>query len=794
MAKLARAISASGIFVAMAPLAVAAQTAEQPSPAAGEPAEIIVTATRRAEGLQDVPLAVSAFGAEQLEKAGIQDSRQLMSVAPSLNLTTTTSESAGVVIRLRGIGSEAINPGLESSVATFVDGVYRSRSNLSLTDIPGIERIEVLRGPQGTLFGKNTSAGLINVITKRPAFDYSTDVALTYGNYDLAQVIAGITGPIAGETIAARVDAAVQRRTGWLADLTSGERYRNRNRYVVRGQLFAKLGDAASVRLISDYGYRNETGPDTYSPKIYDPAYVPILQALGSRRVLGLNDLLITTTDNRQSYEVTKQWGVSAELNWDLGFGEVIAITAYRDWRNHQARAVDYAEADLVYIPFAAAFQTFRTFTQEVRLAGTSGDLDWLLGGFYAAEDLTARYGYRVGRDFERFVDLTLAAQGLGTLSSYTGLPTGRSYSEGSGQGRDDFVQTARSFSLFTHNVWKVTDRLSLAAGLRWTRERKGVEVDIAGTSNPGCDALLARGVAVPALVSGLQCVQLYDPRYNGRYSAEKTESELSGQATVSFEMDRDLMTYASYGRGYKAGGFVIDRAGFRAIATKAPNANDLAFNPEIADNYELGVKFQTRDRSLTLNAAAFITRIQDFQLSYNTGAALVTTNIPSVQSKGVEVETTLRPSAAVTGTIGVTYANARYGKLPATLPANVRAIEGRMLANSPAWTITGSLGWDDVIASGRLRAFAYADWRYQSEVMTERLLRVNSNQQGYATANARIGLGDPDQAWTVELWARNLTDARFFTATLPASFQGNTLVGAPGEPRTVGLTLRLRQ
>lgn len=794
MARSIWAASASAVLATLTPSAAWGQETGQSAAPAEDSTEIIVTATKRAEGLQDVPIAVSAFGSEQLEKSGIQDSRQLMSVAPSLNLTTTTSESAGVVIRLRGIGSEAINPGLESSVATFVDGVYRSRSNLSLTDIPGIERIEVLRGPQGTLFGKNTSAGLINVITKRPEFDTSAEAAFSYGNYNLMQAIAGATGPIAGESLAGRIDAAVQWREGWLTDLTSDARYRNRSRYVVRGQLLAKLGPDASLRLIADHGRRRETGPDTYSPKIYDPAYVPILQSLGSQRVLGLQDLLITTTDDRQSYEVTKQWGVSAELNWDLGPGTITAITAYRDWRNRQAREVDYAEADLVHIPFAAAFQTFKTFTQELRFAGTSGDLDWLVGGFYADERLSARYGYKVGRDFERFIDLTLAAQGLGSLSSYTGLPAGQSYPEGSGQGQDDFAQSARSFSLFTHNVWNVTDRLSIAGGLRWTRERKQVDVDIVGTANPGCAALLARGAAVPALVSGLQCVQLYDPRYNGSYTARKTESELSGQATVSFEIDPDLMVYATYGRGYKAGGFVIDRAGFRPIDAKAPDARDLAFNPEIADNYEIGLKFQTRDRSLTLNTAAFITRIRDFQLSYNTGAALVTTNIPSVESKGIEVEATLRPATAVTATIGLTYADARYGDLPQTLPANVRAIQHRRLANSPEWVVTGSIGWDDLVASAALRAFAYVDWRYQSEVMTERLLRVNSDQQGYATVNARLGFGDPDRAWAIELWARNLTDSRFFTASLPASFQGGTLVGAPGEPRTFGATLRLRQ
>lgn len=763
------------------------------TPAIALDGDIVVTAQRRSENLHDVPIAVSAFSAQQLQRSGINDARQLMSIAPSLNLTSTTSDSAGVVIRLRGVGSEAINPGLESSVATFVDGVYRARSNLSLTDIPGIERVEVLRGPQGTLFGKNTSAGLINVVTARPSYTPIAQLAATYGNYDDVELLGAGGGTLVSDLAAWRVDASFQRRDGWLRDLSSGQRYRNRNRYTVRAQALIEPTDAITVRLIGDAGRRRETGPDTYAPKRYDPFYQGLLQRLGYRTALELNDLIITTTPDRASVEETKQWGLSAELTADLGGVKLTSITAYRDWRNVQAREVDYAEADLLYIPFGAAGQALRAFTQEIRFDGRVGAVDWIAGGFYGHEQAFARYGYRYGRDLERFYDAAVAGvTGRPNSSSfYTGLPVGGSYPDGGGVGRQDFRQRGDSFSLFGHATWHVTDRLSLIGGIRGTREDKSVRADLSGTNNPGCAALIARGLATPGAtpVSAFQCLQLFDPRYDGRYRANRRENALTGLATVAWELSDTLNAYATWSRGYKGGGFVLDQAGFRPLTIAAPDANQLAFDPEFAKNWEGGVKFRSPGGAVTVNTALFHTRFSDFQLSYNTGAALVTTNIARVTTKGVEIEATARPGGGFQLSGGVTYADARYGPIPARVPPLVQAIAGRRLANAPEWVATGSIGWDATL--GRFRVFAYADARYQSAVLTERLLRAGSEQKGYVLANARIGIGAPDQRWTLELWTRNLTDHRFFAASIPATFQGTTLVGSVGEPRMAGITLR---
>lgn len=765
--------------------------------AAEEPAaveEVIVTATKRAENLQDVPLAISAFGAQVLKRAGVEDTRQLMALAPSLNLSVTTSDSAGVVIRLRGLGSEAINPGLESSVATFVDGVYRSRSNLSLAAIPGIERVEVLRGPQGTLFGKNTTSGLISVVTKRPSFESVGEASASVGNYDYQQYVLGVTGPLVDSQLAGRLDAAYTRRDGWLSDFSTGRRFRNKDQGTVRGQLLWTPTASVSARLILDASEYDQTGPDTYVPKAYDPVYKKLAESFGAVTTLGLDDLNNTVTPGRESRELNSTWGASAEVVWNLGFGDLTSVTSYRDWHNKQAREVDYSEVDLLYVPYGAAEQGFKTFTHELRLDGKTSRLDWLVGGFFAHEKLMTTYGYKTGRDFELWYDRVFSAStGLAhPISFYTGLPVGASLPQGVGWGEQRYDQKARSFAAFTQETLHLTDRLSLTGGLRYTREHKDVEINFVAPYNPGCSALIAQGRASSTPVSGIVCLQPLDPRYAGHYESDFSESAWSGVATLAYRISSDANAYVTWSRGYKAGGFIIDPSGFRPITQGPPDAADTRFAPETATNLEAGLKMRLLDRRLTLNSAVFRTRLSDYQLSYNTGAALITRNIPQVESSGVEVEAGFRPTQAWSGSLNVAYANAQYGDFPSTLPLPpaIAALQDRRLHNAPMWTVTASADWEDEIAPG-LNGFAHLDARYQSSVLTERTLRTGSEQDGYTTVNGRIGVSRVGDRWAVEVWARNLTNERYFVSSIPAVFQGNTLVGVPGEPRMWGATLR---
>src|SRR5688572_17313906 len=225
--------------------------------ARGDNSEIVVTATRRNEALSDVPLAVSAVTAETLQNSGASDIRQLTQVSPSLLVSSTSSEAGAGVARIRGIGTVGDNPGLESSVAVFIDGVYRSRTSVGLTELGALDRIEVLRGPQGTLFGRNASAGLIAIITAKPNFKTSVNGQVDIGNYNMRRLELGATGPLS-DTVAARIDGVYMKRDGFLEDVISGRDINDRNRWLVRGQLLFQPSDDLSFRLIADYAKRDE--------------------------------------------------------------------------------------------------------------------------------------------------------------------------------------------------------------------------------------------------------------------------------------------------------------------------------------------------------------------------------------------------------------------------------------------------------------------------------------------------------------------------------------------------------
>jgi iron complex outermembrane recepter protein len=407
--------------------------------------EIIVTATRRTELLSDVPIAVSAVSGEALANTGATDVRALNQLAPSLLVSGATSE-VNFSARIRGVGTVGENAGLESSVALFIDGVYRSRTGVGLSELGDIERVEVLRGPQGTLFGRNASAGLINIITKGPSYDFGGSFAATYGNYDYLRFDASVSGPIIADKVAFRLDGVSQRRDGFIRNATPGEADINdRDRYLVRGQLLIEPNDAIKLRLIGDYSKRNEIccGAVNYGPNqnitrtaatgalnFLPNSLLPVLNALGANfQVANPPSRFVrsqSTTPGFNYISDSEDYGVSSEGTWSLGDVTLTGITSYRDYKNRQGQDSDYSALDI--LRRTALDRRFRTFTQEFRAQGEAFDkrLDWLVGGYFANEILNVSDNLRYGNDFERFSNCVLAegnARGLGipTLLSTTG-------------------------------------------------------------------------------------------------------------------------------------------------------------------------------------------------------------------------------------------------------------------------------------------------------------------------------------------------------------------------------------
>ena len=419
--------------------AYAQETTPQADEAAIDPTDIIVTATRRTELLSDVPIAVSAVSGEALQNTGATDVRALNQLAPSLLVSGATSE-VNFSARIRGVGTVGENAGLESSVALFIDGVYRSRTGVGLSELGDIERVEVLRGPQGTLFGRNASAGLINIITKGPSYDFGGAGSATYGNYNYVRLDGSITGPIVADKAAFRLDGVYQKRDGFIINATPGEKDINdRDRYLIRGQLLLEPNDAIKLRLIGDYTKRTEfcCGAVNYGPNrnvSRDPAtgdlvivpntLLPVLQLLGANIPVATGDQKFVrsqaTTPGFNYISNTEDFGFSSEGTWSLGNATLTGITSYRDYKNRQGQDSDYNALDI--FRRTALDRRFRTFTQEFRAQGEAFDkrLDWLVGGYFANEILNVRDDFKYGNDFQRYSNCVLAegqARGINNLN-----------------------------------------------------------------------------------------------------------------------------------------------------------------------------------------------------------------------------------------------------------------------------------------------------------------------------------------------------------------------------------------
>ncbi|MES2494292.1 MAG: TonB-dependent receptor [Pseudomonadota bacterium] len=492
---------AGGIAAVALVLPAAARAQEEPAPDAQEEAlpapddtaeatgnEIVVTATKREQTLQDVPVAVTVTTAETIERAQIRDVRDLSTVVPSLRVNQLQS-SANTNFYIRGFGNGANNAGIEPSVGLFVDGVYRSHSASMIADLPDVQRIEVLRGPQSTLFGKNASAGVISLVTKKPEFEFGGNVEASYGNYDALVVKGVVTGPLS-DSIAASLAGGYNRRDGYVTDLGTGNRTNERNRWFARGQLLLQPSSDLEVRLIGDYGRIDENCCAVVSVAP-SPGFGPtqiITNLLGGRvndPAAPFGDVVYSNFDSTNRIE---NWGGSGQVVYSLGPLRLTSITAYRRTHAVTNQDSDFTSADLL----GQNFQDLRidTFTQELRASTDwDGPLNVLLGAFYFNEKVNQSNALKLGTQFRPYADFQiqgLSAQLLGqtfTLPQIEGLlgqaatgnPStylGRSFAPGTGF--DEYYHLAdESYSLFSQVDVKVTSRLTLTGGINYTHDVK---------------------------------------------------------------------------------------------------------------------------------------------------------------------------------------------------------------------------------------------------------------------------------------------------------------------------------
>jgi iron complex outermembrane receptor protein len=777
--------------------------------------EIVVTAQKREQNLQDVPVVVTAVNAQQLQDAGVRDIKDLTVLTPGLMVTSTSNESV-TTARIRGVGTVGDNPGLESSVGIVIDGVYRPRNGVGFGDLGEMERIEVLKGPQGTLFGKNTSAGVINILTQAPTFDYSVEGEATLGNYNARGGSLSVNVPLIEDRLAGRLYVAKRMRDGLYDTNVTGPRTRNednnQNFFTLRGQLLATPTDDLSIRFIGDYSRRNEnccTGVNLVRGSTQGA-----LDSLvtGGATTNPVNPFARVTNANRDTAQKIEDQGLSAEVNWDtpwLGNAGLTSVTAWRNWQTENGQDSDFSRADLFYRNGDGTFgRSFEQFSQEFRLAGATDRQHWLVGAFYANEKLASAEQFVVGTQWESYLNRIFSA--AGGLPTFTGLAAGTIYPTGGGQ-NDRYHQTSESLALFGNDNIELSDKLELTVGLRYTIEDKSLDAQYRNLdSDAGCSALLAReainagilggGNAAAgrttssyALLYGYGCAPSLAAAFNNVDAHQSTkEKEFSGTVKLAYRWNDDIMTYVSYARGYKAGGFNLDRSRTGSFSTGFTVNPNTSFPGEFVDSYELGAKTTWLDRSLLLNAAAFHQEYENFQLNAYTGLSFIVSSIPKVVSRGVDADLMwFTPVDGLTLQGGVTFAETQYGSFTPGAGVSPRLPNSR-LSFAPKWSGSTSVSYKrDLTEALAIRASVNA--KYTSAYNTGSDLAPLKVQPELTLVNGRISLVSPDDKWGLELWGQNLSDEDYRQVVFDTPYQAGALNAFLGAPRTYGATLRVK-
>jgi len=803
--------------------------------------EVIVTATRRAQSIQDVPIAVTALTPTQLERSGVDDLGELGNVSASFNLQSSQNESQGTSIRIRGVGTTGNNIGLESAVGVFIDGVYQSRPGVALGELIDLAGVEVLRGPQGTLFGRNTTAGAIVINSKKPDFEETNGFFnVSTGNFSLVNLQGGVNLP-ASDNLAFRVSGAYRERDGFItSSLDDGGESQDRDRFVLRGQALWEPNENVSVRVIADY---QETDERCCASVTLSAS--PNLGALTSTifPALGFDESVEGRQFNSNEFtNSVEQEGISLELNWDLGNSTLTYIGSYRDFLGNTTQ--DEFNAVLQYSVSGAtfpegtppSFDEIETQTHELRIQGEAldGRLDWLVGAYYSDESIVERLALALGADFSTAVSqanfgspVVLGAFTTAANFLATGSPTPIS-SEGS-FADNEYTQEGESASLFTHLIYSATDNLDLTLGLRYVDDSKEGAFNQISANNPACLAGLGLAGAIganpagtigalaplgpvvqgllsnPAVVGGaafLNCFPFAAPAAGlsflpAEFDDEFEDEELVYTIQAGYKAGADTLIYGGFTHGYKAGGFNLD-------STAAAGGADPSFDSEEIDSLEIGIKSTLFGGSTRANAAIFYATIDNFQVLEFTGTQFTTFNVDEVSSAGAEIEIAHGFNDNWSGDLAITYTDAEYGANCDRGGEIVQALGlcGTELTNAPDVVVVAGLTYETELNSGwsflaNLNARYEDDRRTSTRGLTDDGAGTITGlvpfdiQESHTKVNARIGFSNAADTFTLELWALNLTDETTRGITFNTPLQDASRSAFLADPRTYGATAR---
>ena len=775
--------------------------------APAESGEIVVTARRRAETVQQVPIAMSVIGGTTLADTGAYNVNRLTQLQPTLQFYSTNPRNSAANIRGLGAPFGLTNDGIEQGVGIYVDGVYYSRIASATFDFTDTERIEILRGPQGTLYGKNTTAGAINITTRKPSFTPEARVELTTGNYDFIQAKASASGPILGDTLAARISASVTSRRGTIRNTALGGYANAQDNQSVRGQLLWKPAANLDITLYGDYGHQN---PDCCA-QIYVRTgttqrplarqYAALAAAFGYRPPS--TDAFDRLTDLDTPLRARQELGgVSLVGNLDLGAATLTSVSAWRFWNWDPSNDRDFIGLPITTLSANPSQQ--RQWSQELRIASNGKRaVDYVAGLFYFHQTIDTQGLQVQGPAASRFL-LNPTGANASNPVVLNGLTS-----------RNTIGFANTSAAVFGKLTWHLTDALSIAPGVRVNYDKKtGDYVSVVTT---GTGALLNCSAASQAASSvtrdrcGVLAPQSYRPDFD--------DWNVSGDVTLAYDVARDVHAYATYARSYKSGG--INLSGLPLDGNNNPILAAAQVKPERVNHYELGVKTQWFDRRVTANLAAFWTDIGDYQATVTNGQLGVLrgylANAEAVRTRGIELDTAFRPTERLNLYANAAYTDAKYvrfvdapcppelaggtaaaaGQTPSApgTPGGISPtacdVSGQRLPGISKWAFSYGAEYTLPAKIGTTDGNAYLgfDGSYRSRFSSNPSPSAYTYIDGYSIANFRLGYR-ADDGWNAFLWLRNAFDQNYYE--LLATQSGNTglIVGQPGDPRTYGVTV----
>lgn len=794
---------------------------------------IVVTAEKREENLQDTPISISAFTAASIERSGASNIAVVAETAPNVIFDTTApisgaSNAAGITIR--GIGQTDFALTTEAGVGTYVDGVYTSRSLGGVLDVLDIERMEILRGPQGTLFGRNTIGGAINIISSRPSSEFGGKLEITGGNQGRIHARASVDIPLS-DTLRTKLAVSSKNRNGYVesgfagADFTSSvvvppapalpilpsgffnqpvtglDDLGNENRQSFRGTVEWEPSDRLMVTIVGDYSRVRENnaanrlvGITGDEDATVDGVFVPaplrgpavflynMFEAPTATPPPGFANALYTDANFVTGRDITfgtaspsgtrlNVWGLSGTLEYELRDNlRVKSISAYRETEGSFNRDADGSPFPITHTHnFGYEHQQF---SQEVQLLGELADdrVKWILGGYFFTEE---------GSD-PIFVD----------------LPTSFG---------DVFQQTAdidnKSYAGFAQVTVDLTDALSITGGVRYTEDEKTYLADqflIVGTAGgapgnpffpvqpPGLVVPLVDICAIGALV-GPPCPAVIRDRVV-QNETQKFD-DVSPRASIQYRWNDSLLTYASYSQGFKSGGFNL-----RYVQ---PSPSITSFDPENVAAYEAGFKFEGFDRRLRVNAAGFFTDYEDIQITFfEVLGAPQTINGGTAEIWGSEIELTALPTENLLLTGAVGYTSASYTSVRAVAPTSVSTPEqvidlNSQLPNNPTWTASAALDYTfPTLPFDGMLEF-HADWRYTGDTFNDAQNSPFLFQEAYSIVNLGLTYTEPDDRWSVRLWSDNVGNERYIQSG-DSNFGLGFHQANFNRPREYGATLRV--